>query len=69
LWAKIAELAYIERVSKVKPTLLLDDIFSELDDVHRSIVTGISANQQTIMTTAEKFTDFDTKQPIDIVQL
>lgn len=69
LWSKIAELAYVERISKVKPTLLLDDIFSELDDAHRNIVTGISANQQTIMTTAEKITDFDTSQPLDIIQL
>ncbi len=59
LWLKLAELAYVEKSSEDllaqarKPTLLLDDIFSELDEKHREIVFKISKNQQTIITTAD----------------
>lgn len=38
LWLKLAELAYIKEIVGEKPTLLLDDIFSELDHEHRNIV-------------------------------
>ena len=53
LWLKLAELAYIEEVTKEKPTLLLDDIFSELDHEHRDIVFEAAKGQQTIITTAD----------------
>ena len=62
LWLKIAELAFIERQTNEKPTLLLDDIFSELDHEHREIVMEIVKGQrspasngagQTIITTAD----------------
>ncbi len=53
LWLKLAELAYIEKASGEKPTLLLDDIFSELDHEHRDIVFEAAKGQQTIITTAE----------------
>ncbi|OGM25715.1 hypothetical protein A2962_04065 [Candidatus Woesebacteria bacterium RIFCSPLOWO2_01_FULL_39_61] len=53
LWLKIAELSFIESESEDKPTLLLDDIFSELDHEHRKIVLDVSKNQQTIITTAD----------------
>ncbi len=53
LWLKLAELAFIEEKSGEKPTLLLDDIFSELDHEHRKIVMEISKNQQTIITTTD----------------
>lgn len=49
LWLKMAELAYVEA-----PTLLLDDIFSELDHEHRDIVLDIIRDHQVIMTTADK---------------
>jgi len=54
LWLKMAELAFIEEKSGEKPTLLLDDIFSELDHEHREVVMGIIKNQQTIITTADE---------------
>lgn len=47
LWLKLAELAYIEEKSGEKPTLLLDDIFSELDHEHREIVMKSVGGQQT----------------------
>ena len=53
LWLKMAELAFIEEKTGEKPTLLLDDIFSELDHEHRSVVMGLTKNQQTIVTTAD----------------
>ncbi|MCJ7805773.1 DNA replication and repair protein RecF [Patescibacteria group bacterium] len=53
LWLKIAELEYIEHISGERPTLLLDDIFSELDDAHREVVMKTSNSQQTIITTAD----------------
>ena len=65
LWLKMAELDYIEKCSTLdstsltirrsadsRPTLLLDDIFSELDHEHREVVMQISKKQQTIITTA-----------------
>lgn len=53
LWLKMSELSFIEDESGDKPTLLLDDIFSELDHEHRKIVLEVSKNQQTIITTAD----------------
>ena len=53
LWLKMAELAFVEEKSGEKPTLLLDDIFSELDQEHREIVMNLTKNQQTIITTAD----------------
>ncbi len=61
LWMKIGELKYIEVKRNVKPTLLLDDIFSELDQKHREIVSSIAKNQQTIITTADEHFAIESK--------
>jgi DNA replication and repair protein RecF len=53
LWLKMSELNFIEAKTEVRPTLLLDDIFSELDHEHRDIVMELSKKQQTIITTAD----------------
>lgn len=53
LWLKLAELRFVEGKTGGRPTLLLDDIFSELDHKHRDIVVEVSQNQQTIITTAD----------------
>ena len=53
LWLKLAERAFIKSVTGEKPTLLLDDIFSELDQDHRKVVMKASKGQQTIITTAD----------------
>lgn len=53
LWLKLAELAYMEEKLETRPTLLLDDIFSELDHMHRDVVIEVINNNQTIMTTAD----------------
>jgi len=53
-WLKLAELAFVELQSGEKPTLLLDDIFSELDHEHRDLVVKVAGRQQTIITTADE---------------
>lgn len=53
LWLKLAELEFVEEKTVERPTLLLDDIFSELDHEHRKIVVKAAKNQQTIITTAD----------------
>lgn len=54
LWLKLAELAFIEEKTGVKPTLLLDDIFSELDHMHREVVMKTVDNHQVIITSADE---------------
>lgn len=53
LFLKIGALQYLERELKVQPLLLLDDIFSELDQKHRTQVVTMTKGRQTILTTAE----------------
>lgn len=61
LWLKIAELDFIEKktteagaeTSLARPTLLLDDIFSELDEEHQRIVMDAAERQQTIITSVD----------------
>lgn len=54
LWLKLAESGYLFGKAKEKPIILLDDIFSELDQRHRDQVLEILASPQTIITTADK---------------
>jgi len=54
LWMKLAELGYIEREAGDRPVLLLDDIFSELDEGHRELVVDLTGKQQTILTSADR---------------
>ncbi|QQS20196.1 DNA replication and repair protein RecF [Candidatus Saccharibacteria bacterium] len=50
---KILELQVLERVNGVKPLLLLDDVFSELDVTRRSALTTHLQHYQTLLTTTE----------------
>ncbi len=61
LWLKLAEMAYVTEKTGEKPTLLLDDIFSELDHVHRKVVMSVINHQQTIITTADPHSIVDFK--------
>jgi len=54
LWLKLAEVVYIEKTTGERPILLLDDIFSELDEEHRELVLDVMKKQQTIVTSAER---------------
>lgn len=53
LWLKLSELDYLKSTKDMLPTLLLDDIFSELDEAHREVVANVAKKQQTIITTAD----------------
>lgn len=48
---KLCELDYIEKKVGMRPVLLLDDIYSELDKEHRTAIENIIPLQQTIITT------------------
>ncbi len=50
---KLCEINFIEQENNERPELLLDDIFSELDENHRSSVFNILEQQQTIITSTE----------------
>lgn len=54
LQLKLLQLAFIENKLKERPTLLLDDIFSELDNEHIKLVLEFIQDQQTIITTTHK---------------
>ncbi len=54
LWLKLGQLMYIEKETGITPILLLDDIFSELDDTNREIIFPLFTNHQVIMTSAEQ---------------
>ena len=47
---KILELHIVASTTSTKPVLLLDDIFSELDDGHKQALTQVVQNQQTVIT-------------------
>lgn len=48
---KLAELAYIEQQTNTKPILLLDDVFSELDDSRRRFLLDTLGEYQSVITT------------------
>ncbi len=54
LWLKVAALQFIERETKITPILLLDDLFSELDETNREIIFELFQDRQVIMTSAEE---------------
>lgn len=55
-WLKTNEIKYIEKNQKIKPIILLDDIFSELDNENQKIIFPIIESYQTI---ASSITDLD----------
>lgn len=54
LQLKLLQIYYIEKIRGERPLLLLDDIFSELDESHIQHVLGIVDKQQTILTTTHE---------------
>lgn len=67
---KLAEFKYIYSKLDIKPVLLLDDIFSELDPEHREAVLSFINDQQTIMTTstATELPDIEISNTIELPQ-
>jgi DNA replication and repair protein RecF len=54
LQLKALELLFVEKTSGERPTLILDDIFSELDEDHIVLILEQISKQQTIMTTTHR---------------
>ncbi|MBN1263645.1 MAG: DNA replication and repair protein RecF [Candidatus Pacebacteria bacterium] len=50
---KLAELEFVAKITGQRPVLLLDDIFSELDQKNRRHLLEVIPKQQTIMTMTE----------------
>jgi len=50
---KLSEVSFIESVIHDRPILLLDDIFSELDESHREYVMQLAKLQQTVIAAIE----------------
>ncbi len=50
---KFSELEYVEEKLGKRPILLLDDIFSELDETHKKHVVDLSFQQQTIIASVD----------------
>ncbi|MDP2638009.1 MAG: DNA replication and repair protein RecF [Candidatus Levybacteria bacterium] len=70
LQLKILELDFIEKITQNKPTLLLDDIFSELDEGHINLVLDMIGPQQTIMTTThEEFIPKRLLKKVNVIEL
>lgn len=53
-WLKLNEISFFEEFFKSKPILLLDDVFSELDNKNKKLVLDVITNYQTVLTTTEE---------------
>ena len=51
---KMGEIYYLEEKGSKRATLLLDDIFSELDEEHKQEVLRVMSGRQVIVTTADE---------------
>lgn len=70
LQLKLLELNFIEQKTQSKPTLLLDDIFSELDEGHINLVLDMIGTQQTILTTThEEFIPKRLLKEVSVIEL
>jgi DNA replication and repair protein RecF len=70
LQLKILELIFIENKTSNKPTLLLDDIFSELDEGHINLILDMLGAQQTIITTThEEFIPNKILKKVSMIEL
>lgn len=75
LYLKLAEMAFIEEITKgsaagaEKPILLLDDIFSELDHNHRETVMQTFNDHQVIITSADEHNLPKTLKNVNIIKL
>lgn len=70
LQLKLLELRYLREKLDLDPLLLLDDVFSELDEGHINLILEIRDNQQTIITTThEEFIPGKIKSKMEIIEL
>lgn len=70
-WLKLGAFELLKNQYQTPPLLLLDDIFSELDDQHRQMVLELIDQTQTILTSAETsvIDDFPELQKASIITL
>jgi DNA replication and repair protein RecF len=67
---KRMQIQFIEKHTGIKPLLLLDDVFSELDQGHIDIVLGMIGKQQTVITTThEEFVKTIFEKKMKVVKL
>ena len=67
---RLAQIAYIEERTGERPLLLLDDIFSELDDGHMRGVMRMLPDYQCVITTAhEEFSGGSSKVEGNVIEL
>lgn len=66
---KMTELEYLQEKTKRTPILLLDDVFSELDQTRRHKLLELCQNYQTFISTVEKSYFEDTSAPISIYKV
>lgn len=67
---KLAELDFVIQKTGKKPILLLDDIFSELDQKHRERLLEVIPRQQTIITTTDlHLVELEYRKKMEIVKL
>lgn len=69
LYLQLGVLQYYTRVFQVEPVLLLDDIFSELDEQHRKEVLKMVGGRQTIITSADVETKSEFGSEANIIEL
>lgn len=50
IWLKLLETAFIEKITNKKPILLIDDLLSELDEIHKNILLNKIKYYQTFIT-------------------
>ena len=68
-WLKLNEIRRIEEIYKVRPVLLLDDVFSELDQSNKSLVMRVIKGYQTVITTTEDHIDELAQMPEAVIRL
>jgi DNA replication and repair protein RecF len=67
---KMIQMDYLEKLLGIRPILLLDDIFSELDAGHIDDVLELTHKQQTIITTTHKeFVEYFSGRDIEKIEL
>ena len=70
LQLKILELNFIEQKNRERPILLLDDVFSELDEGHINLVLEMIEEKQTIITTThEEFIPKKLLKKVSVIEL
>jgi DNA replication and repair protein RecF len=69
LQLKLLEITFLEQAKGERPALLLDDIFSELDQRHIALVSDMIGKQQTFLTTTHKEFLKGFSQGPDVIEL